>query len=234
MPMSNGKGGLGEGSSDGYHQVNHKYVPLSYDDQPKSVSRPSKTSKSQSNKKTPKPYSYEELRDYDGPPPSLRLGEKIVWISDNGPEFGVVKWLGRLPDVDEECWMAGVEFKNPVGSGTGYYNEHKLFEAKMNHASLVPIVGLLKAADYLGLSGKAEEIVDVQQPPPLKPRRGKKAVESCKFYTAIDSSSEEHKVGVSTLSPELSKMNIRNQNTIPTESSGLFLNKYVLFSYFFY
>jgi ubiquitin thioesterase CYLD len=44
--------------------------------------------------------------------------------------------------------MAGVEFDNAVGSGTGLYNDHQLFDARMNHASLVPVIGLMKAEDF--------------------------------------------------------------------------------------
>lgn len=55
--------------------------------------------------------------------------------------------MGRLPDVGTD-WMAGVEFVNPVGSGTGLYNDQQLFEARMNHASLVPVIGLMKAEDF--------------------------------------------------------------------------------------
>lgn len=87
----------------------------------------------------------------------------MVWLSDNGPEFGQVKWLGILPDVSED-WMAGVDFDNPVGSGTGLYNDQQLFEAPMNHASLVPVIGLMKAEDF------GESNIDVsyksQRPPP--------------------------------------------------------------------
>lgn len=79
--------------------------------------------------------------------PSLTMGERIVWISDNGPEYGNVRWLGKLPDLGKE-WMAGVEFDNPVGSGTGLYKERQLFTTPLNHASLVPIIGLLKASDF--------------------------------------------------------------------------------------
>lgn len=79
--------------------------------------------------------------------PSLSMNERIVWISDNGPEYGYVRWLGKLPDIGQD-WMAGVEFDNPVGSGTGLYKEHQLFETQMNHASLVPIIGLMKASDF--------------------------------------------------------------------------------------
>lgn len=84
---------------------------------------------------------------YDEDRPSLSLGERIVWISDNGPEYGNIRWLGKLPDLGKE-WMAGVEFDNPVGSGTGLYKDRQLFTTSLNHASLVPIIGLLKASDF--------------------------------------------------------------------------------------
>lgn len=85
-------------------------------------------------------------RDEDDKP-SLSMNERIVWISDNGPEYGNVRWLGKLPDLGPE-WMAGVEFDNPVGSGTGLYRDRQLFLTPLNHASLVPIIGLLKASDF--------------------------------------------------------------------------------------
>lgn len=48
------------------------------------------------------------VADGDTPPP-LRLNDKVVWISDTGPEYGIVKWLGKLPDVGKD-WMVGLEF----------------------------------------------------------------------------------------------------------------------------
>lgn len=88
--------------------------------------------------------------DYDDEDrPSLSMGERIVWISDNGPEYGNVRWLGKLSDLGKE-WMAGVEFDNPVGSGTGLYRDRQLFVTPLNHASLVPVIGLLKASDFDG------------------------------------------------------------------------------------
>lgn len=123
------------------------------------------------------------------PPPPLRLNDKVVWISDSGPEYGMVKWLGKLPDVGNE-WMAGVEFVNPVGSGTGLYNDFRLFETRLNHASLVPIVGLLKASDFAQSSSRAEGKGNVETAGtgeavlPIKPKRNKKlSHESYKFYT---------------------------------------------------
>jgi hypothetical protein len=44
--------------------------------------------------------------------------------------------------------MIGVAFDNPVGTGTGLYKDHQLFTTKLNHASLVPAIGLLKAIDF--------------------------------------------------------------------------------------
>ena len=35
-----------------------------------------------------------------------------------------------------------------MGSGTGYYNNQRLFHARENHGSFVPLSGLLKASDF--------------------------------------------------------------------------------------
>jgi hypothetical protein len=92
---------------------------------------------------------YNPIHDHQDDRPSLSMNERIVWISDNGPEYGNVRWLGKLPDLGKE-WMAGVEFDNPVGSGTGLYRDKQLFVTPLNHASLVPVIGLLKASDFDG------------------------------------------------------------------------------------
>ena len=135
------------------------------------------------NSSAPRPLSYDEVCSEGVPPPPLQISDKVVWLSDNGPEYGIVKWLGKLPDVGND-WMAGVDFINPVGTGTGLYNDHKLFETKVNHASLVPIVGLMKATDFLGKSNIEDTI------PPQKPKRTKqKSSDTFKFYTEkLDSS----------------------------------------------
>ena len=39
----------------------------------------------------------------------LTSGSRIVWVSDNGPEEGVVKWIGVLPETRDEV-IVGVEF----------------------------------------------------------------------------------------------------------------------------
>ncbi|RWS31794.1 Ubiquitin carboxyl-terminal hydrolase CYLD-like protein [Leptotrombidium deliense] len=113
------------------------------------------------------PISLKEAISEGCPPPQLNIKDRVVWLSDSGPEFGVVKWLGKLPDVGSD-WMAGIHFDNSVGSGTGLYNDVQLFEAPMNHASLVPVIGLIKAEDYL--CSHATPTSET----PLKPRRAKK------------------------------------------------------------
>lgn len=116
--------------------------------------------------------NYETFVDFDDDRPSLSMDERIVWISDNGPEYGNVRWLGKLPDLGNE-WMAGVEFDNPVGSGTGLYKDRQLFVTPLNHASLVPVIGLLKASDFDG--------------PPEPPVRSS-SVKLIEFDPAIESS----------------------------------------------
>ncbi|CAH1778728.1 unnamed protein product [Owenia fusiformis] len=84
---------------------------------------------------------------------TLKVGDRIVWYSDDGPEHGVVKWLGFLPINEGEensrtDFTAGIEFDRPVGSGTGKYNDQQLFKTKHNHASLIPVCGLVKENEF--------------------------------------------------------------------------------------
>ncbi|XP_052712586.1 uncharacterized protein LOC128186748 [Crassostrea angulata] len=98
----------------------------------------------------------------------LKEKDRIVWISDNGPEFGEVKWIGILPDSNRMDITVGVEFDNPVGSGTGKYKEHRLFFAKTNHASLVPIMGIMKASVYMEMNqwtGPLNDFIVASNPP---------------------------------------------------------------------
>lgn len=49
---------------------------------------------------------YGKVNDY-----GLKIGDRIVWISDEGPEAGVVKWIGLLPDCrTQDDVTVGVEF----------------------------------------------------------------------------------------------------------------------------
>jgi len=91
---------------------------------------------------------------------ALAINDRVVWMSDDGPEHGTVRWIGVLPDAapprDASQLTVGVEFDNPVGSGTGRYRSQTLFTAKRRHASLVPIVGLLKESDLDGFSSSLQ------------------------------------------------------------------------------
>ncbi|XP_037498019.1 ubiquitin carboxyl-terminal hydrolase CYLD isoform X5 [Rhipicephalus sanguineus] len=98
----------------------------------------------------PAPWHQERLRDFcESESAPLRINDRVVWVSDHGPEYGTVRWLGHLHDTSEDL-MVGVEFDNQVGTGTGKYRDRQLFEAQLGHASLIPLLGLLKADDYLG------------------------------------------------------------------------------------
>ncbi|CAB3374126.1 Hypothetical predicted protein [Cloeon dipterum] len=87
----------------------------------------------------------------------LKLGDRVVWLSDNGPEFGTVRWLGVLPGASSHT-MAGVEFDNPVGTGTGLYNRQQLFLTRKKHASFIPLLGLIKADDFVAANSPEHKV----------------------------------------------------------------------------
>ena len=37
------------------------------------------------------------------------VDDRIVWLSDSGPEFGFVRWVGHIPGSRDD-YIAGVEF----------------------------------------------------------------------------------------------------------------------------
>ena len=78
----------------------------------------------------------------------LTISERVVWFSDTGPEIGTVRWQGKLPNSSDNKFIVGVEFDRPVGTGTGKYRGHQLFSCKRNHASLLPILGLMKLSEF--------------------------------------------------------------------------------------
>ncbi|KAG0693343.1 Ubiquitin carboxyl-terminal hydrolase CYLD [Chionoecetes opilio] len=89
---------------------------------------------------------------------ALSLGDQVVWLSDDYPEFGVVRWTGKLPGVSEAgVWMVGVEFDNPVGNDNHKVGGRLLFEAEPNHGSVLPVTNLMKAEDLLGKESLAAE-----------------------------------------------------------------------------
>ena len=44
----------------------------------------------------------------DEPSVPLKVNDRIVWITDDSLEYGVVKWIGQLPEGSEV--VAGIEF----------------------------------------------------------------------------------------------------------------------------
>ncbi|KAK4303765.1 hypothetical protein Pmani_024251 [Petrolisthes manimaculis] len=82
---------------------------------------------------------------------AVSVGDRVVWLSDEYPEFGVVLWTGKMQThSDGGGWMVGVEFDNPVGNDNHKINGRPLFDAKVNHASLMPVTNLMKSEDFLG------------------------------------------------------------------------------------
>ncbi|ESO97906.1 hypothetical protein LOTGIDRAFT_153014 [Lottia gigantea] len=82
---------------------------------------------------------------------SLKIGDNVAYFhEENGTSTlckAVVKWIGVLPDATDGQITVGVELDEAIGSGTGKYKAQRLFFSKMNHASLIPIEGLLKYED---------------------------------------------------------------------------------------
>ncbi|XP_037796453.1 uncharacterized protein LOC119591781 [Penaeus monodon] len=81
----------------------------------------------------------------------VSVGDRVVWLTEEYPELGWVRWTGKQPGLDgSPGWMVGVEFDHPVGNDNHRVNGRQLFDAKMNHASLLPVTSLMKAEDFLG------------------------------------------------------------------------------------
>ncbi|RWS31792.1 CAP-GLY domain containing linker-like protein 5, partial [Leptotrombidium deliense] len=81
--------------------------------------------------------------------PTLSLGERVAWVKTSGPEFGTVRWIGRMPQVTAH-WTVGVEFDNAIGSGDGRFGGRRYFIAKENFAKFLPLSSLTKVDNYVG------------------------------------------------------------------------------------
>jgi len=131
---------------------------------------------------------------------AISLGERVVWLSDRQPEYATVKWIGTLPDSREIT--VGVEFDNPVGTGTGSYKARKLFDAKRRHASLVPIMGLLRAADFdCGNEASSDVPRGVSSPPSVSSHP---SVDGTNGYSIDEPISDAHR---SASIPSVSSVN---------------------------
>ncbi|XP_076060786.1 ubiquitin carboxyl-terminal hydrolase CYLD isoform X3 [Oratosquilla oratoria] len=93
---------------------------------------------------------------------ALNVGDKVVvWLTEEYPEFGFVRWRGKLPNHEGISeMMIGVEFDNPVGSDNHIYNNRALFEAPAQHASILPAATLIKA-DLLSADRSTPDVHDV-------------------------------------------------------------------------
>ncbi|XP_054164522.1 uncharacterized protein LOC128962193 isoform X2 [Oppia nitens] len=81
--------------------------------------------------------------------PTLSLGERVAWVKTSGPEFGSVRWIGRMPQVTND-WTVGVEFDNCIGSGDGTVDGRRYFVAKDSFAKFLPLSALTKVDNYAG------------------------------------------------------------------------------------
>ena len=82
---------------------------------------------------------------------NVSLGERVVWLHRDESEAGTVRWLGQLTIQGVEMEMVGVECDNRVGTGTGRYGDRQLFRTRYRHATIVPLSGLIKERDFLGV-----------------------------------------------------------------------------------
>lgn len=69
---------------------------------------------------------------------NIQVGQRCRVINIEGERRGVVKFVGRIPELDkgESVWT-GVEFDEPVGKNNGTIGTLRIFDAKPNHGSFV-------------------------------------------------------------------------------------------------
>lgn len=116
----------------------------------------------------------------DTPTMKLAVNERVVWLNDNGDCCkATVRWFGYLPDEMGYELIAGVEFDERVGKGTGRFRGRHIFHTRKGHASLIPISGLIREGLVAteepsyddGATAKTPDIVNahVQQEPEPEP-----------------------------------------------------------------
>lgn len=52
----------------------------------------------------------DEMSSEDEEPeaPTYSLGERVVWVRNAGPEYGTIRWIGRMPKISAK-WTVGLE-----------------------------------------------------------------------------------------------------------------------------
>lgn len=94
--------------------------------------------------------SEEELPIFEEPiAPTLSLGQRVAWVSGDGPEFGTVSWIGQLAEVDDD-WVVGVIFDNMIGNTDGQYKGTRYFYSRENYSMFLPLNALTKTDNYIG------------------------------------------------------------------------------------
>jgi len=57
---------------------------------------------------------------------NLKQGDRIVWHSDVQAEYGIVKWIGILPDSHSQDITIGVEFVSTLYSVLNYVTRNEI------------------------------------------------------------------------------------------------------------
>lgn len=148
-----------------------------------------------------------------GKKPDLNVEDRVVLLTEKGPLFGSMKWIGFLPE--RYGWWAGVEFvsvffcyfpaknfmenfrlqdkvivKPADNQSCGLLDGRRYFACRPGHGDFVDVAALIKASDYRGSSGGAAV--------PSRDATGKR---SCFFFAdQQDSISKLH-------GPEVSRKN---------------------------
>lgn len=72
--------------------------------------------------------------------PDLEVGS-MVEVMSNPPLYGVIRWMGYLPDQKEPVKpIAGLEMEEEISAGTdGSFGKHRLFSCPPKKAFFVPL-----------------------------------------------------------------------------------------------
>ncbi|CAL8104556.1 unnamed protein product [Orchesella dallaii] len=82
-------------------------------------------------------------------PSGLCVGDKIVWVKDDVPEIGTVRWIGKIRNQ----FYSGIEFDKPIGNSSGLYGYgtglyKQLFTCKLSYGRFIPVKELVLYKDY--------------------------------------------------------------------------------------
>ena len=97
----------------------------------------------------------------DTPALHLQLSERVAYLSDNVPCMATVRWFGYLPEEMGYELIAGVEFDNPIGKGTGKFRGRHIFHTRKHHASLIPLSELIREGE---VSVPCNNVMTARQP----------------------------------------------------------------------